>query len=272
MKIPKKFGIWITQQCPLRCTFCANSDQYYKSGTVMPLKTFKRKVNEIVESGVSVIDLTPIVGEVLTISNLHEYLDYMDSIPAITKYTFISCLICSRKSIDTIVDRPKLQLEISLYGTSTETFKKRTNVSAFSTFYNNFKYLLSKYKNNNKIIIINRTPEIDGPLLNQDMPSGMRYLLGKCNIDEEWVTDRDNYIEEQKSGTHYCHFMSEPLLTDNGICFCCMDWNQSNVIPGKITDMYGDSDKFISRIDSVSNTCNKKCGWYRPLDPKDLTS
>ena len=264
MKIPEKFGIWITQRCPLRCSFCANSDQYFKSGSVMSLKTFQEKVDEIVESGVSVIDLTPIVGEVLTIPRLSEYLDYMDSIPAITEYTFISCLVCPRKGIDSIADRPKLQFEISLYGTTPETFKKRTNVNTFSTFYKNFKYLLSQYKNKNKIIIINRTPEEDGPLLNQPMSTGMRYLIGKCSIDEEWVTDRDNYVEEQKSGTHHCHFMSEPLLTDNGICFCCMDWNKSSVIPDKINGMYGDSDKFISKIDSVSDTCNKKCGWYRP--------
>ena len=97
MDIPKKMGIWITQKCPLRCKFCENSDDYFKEGKIMSLDIFKNKVNEIIEAGISCVDLTPIVGEVLTIPNFGDYLDILDSYKEIKSYTFITCLIGNKK-------------------------------------------------------------------------------------------------------------------------------------------------------------------------------
>ncbi len=85
MKIPEKMGIWITQKCPLRCKFCENSNDYFKEGRTMPLETFKGKVQEVVDAGISIIDLTPIIGEVLTIPNFSDYLDILDSYDEIKK-------------------------------------------------------------------------------------------------------------------------------------------------------------------------------------------
>ena len=102
MDIPKKMGIWITQKCPLRCKFCENSDDYFKGGKIMSLDIFKNKVNEIIEAGISCVDLTPIVGEVLTIPNFGDYLDILDSYKEIKNYTFITCLIGNKKNIDTL--------------------------------------------------------------------------------------------------------------------------------------------------------------------------
>lgn len=264
MRPPKKFGIWITQKCPMRCSFCPNSDDYFAKGTIMNLDVFRDKVSEVVSSGIASIDLTPIIGEVLTISNLNEYLDYLDSRDEVKEYTFITCLVCPKKHIDFLLNRPKLKLEISLYGTNKERFKQRTNKDAFSTFISNFKYLVCYFKNPNKITIINRTEESLGQLHEQKKTALLEFLLSKCYIDNDWVADRPNYVEERKDDVHRCHFMTEPLLVDGGICFCCMDWNKKFVIRSKINELYTDK-SFHKEIVKVSNVCNKQCGWYREM-------
>lgn len=266
MNTPEKFGIWITQKCPMRCSFCPNSDDYFKNGKLMPLHVFKNRVNEIIEAGVKIIDLTPIIGEVMSMANLNEYLDYLDQCEEIVEYTFITCLVCPQKHIDFITSRKKLKLEISFYGTSRENFKSRTNRDAFNVFLNNLKYLIENYKFNTKnIVLINRTLESLGPIDKQKKGMLLNFLIDRCYIDNDWVTDRENVLSVN-SEIHECHFMSEPLLTENGICFCCMDWNKKYIVESKIDDFYGDSNRFISKIRNISNVCNKQCGWYRPLN------
>lgn len=266
MNTPEKFGIWITQKCPMRCSFCPNSDEYYKNGKIMPLDTFKNKVNELIEAGIKNIDLTPIIGEVLSMVNLNEYLDYLDQREEITEYTFITCLICPQKHIDWITARKKLKLEISFYGTTRENFKMRTNRDAFSTFLSNLKYLIENYRfDTRNIVLINRTLESLGPIDGQKKSILLKFLIDRCYIDNDWVKDRDNSLSVNND-IHECHFMSEPLLTEKGICFCCMDWNKKYIVESKIGDFYGDSDRFISKIKNISNVCNKQCGWYKPLN------
>jgi hypothetical protein len=265
MNTPEKFGIWITQRCPMRCSFCPNSDEYFKNGKIMPVSIFKDKVDEIISNGITNIDLTPIIGEVMTLNNLNEYLDYLDSKLEICEYTFITCLVCPQKHIDYITNRKKLKLEISFYGVDREKFKARTNRDAFNIFLSNLKYLVSNYKYNcKKIVLINRTLESLGPIPKQDKSLLLKFLVDKCHIDNDWVADRDNTLQ-QNSDLHECHFMSEPLLTETGICFCCMDWNKKYIVNSKINEFYGDSNTFISKIRDISNVCNKQCGWYRPL-------
>jgi hypothetical protein len=266
MNTPKKFGIWITQKCPMRCSFCPNSDEYFKNGKIMPLSVFKNKVDEIVEAGITNIDLTPIIGEVMMLHNLNEYLDYLDECDSITEYTFITCLVCPQKHIDYITNRVKLKLEISFYGVNRENFKLRTNRDSFNAFLNNFKYLINTYKFNTKnIVLINRTLESLGPIDLQDKSLLLKFLIDRCYIDNDCVNDRDNSLQTNDD-VHECHFMSEPLLTETGICFCCMDWNKKYIVESKIDNFYGDSNRFITKIKNISNVCNKQCGWYRPLD------
>ena len=264
MNIPEKMGIWITQKCPLRCKFCENSNNYFKEGKTMPLETFKGKVQEVVDAGISVIDLTPIIGEVLTIPNFSDYLDILDSYDEIKKYTFITCLIGSKNNIDCLKGRPKLELEISLYGLSAEEYKERTNKDTFKAFIKNLKYLVRTLDND--IIIINRTSDPNTKLLERDMSVLVKFLLKKCHIDEAWVDDRSNYTEvmqEKNVEKFRCHFMTEPLLVEDGICFCCMDWNRKNVSKNKINELY--NEKNFNKKIKENGICNKKCGWYRPL-------
>ena len=50
----------------------------------------------------------------------------------------------------------------------------------------------------------------------------VKFLLQKCSIDEAWVDDRSNYtevMEEKNIDKFRCHFMTEPLLVENGISF-----------------------------------------------------
>lgn len=265
MNVPTKMGIWITQKCPLRCKFCENSNDYFKQGKIMSLDIFESKVKEVIEAGISYIDLTPIVGEVLLVPNFGDYLDILDSYKEIEKYTFITCLIGSKQNIDALRGRPKLELEISLYGLSSDEYKERTNKDTFNTFIKNFKYLVQTF--DNSIVIINRTSDPNTKLLKRDMPFILQFLLKKCHIDEQWVDDRSNYTEVMKEKNvekFRCHFMTEPLLVEDGICFCCMDWNRKNVSKNKITELY-DEKNFNEKI-KENGICNKKCGWYRPLN------
>jgi hypothetical protein len=199
----------------------------------------------------------------MTINNLNEYFDYLDTCREIKEYTFITCLVCPKKHLDYLMKRPKLKLEISLYGTNRERFKQITNKDAFSTFLSNFKYLVQNFNNPNGIIIINRTDESLGSIEKQKKTPLLSFLLSKCHIDNEWVTDRPNYVVERQDSVHRCHFMTEPLLVDEGVCFCCMDWNKKFIVRSKIDELYTEQ-SFLKEIAKVSSVCNKQCGWYRP--------
>lgn len=268
MKRPDIFGIWLTQKCPLRCTFCPNSDEYFKTGAVMSLDVFKSKVQQIIQSKIEYIDLTPIIGEVLGMKDLNIYLDYLDSCESIKRYTFITSLICSKRQIDMIINRPKLKLEISLYGTNKDMFLERTRRDSFVVFFNNFKRLVSKHTNTKDIIIINRTTD---PTLSQDIKPGLNILLRSCTIDNSNIKDRDNYIEERNDEPELCYYMQEPLLTEEGICFCCMDWHKKYLSKKSIDEFYSkDMVKFKKNVKSTSSVCNTKCGWYKPPIERSL--
>ncbi len=257
-------GIWITEKCPLRCSFCENSDDYFKNAKNMSLENFKLKVNDVVKNNIEIIDLTPLVGEILNLKNIEEYFDILDENKKIKEYSFITCLISSKKNIKKLINRPKLKLEISLYGVDKEEYKFRTNKDLFDTFLSNLKYLLSVYSK--EITIVNRTSVNDKKLFERKMSPHLNFLLKKCTIDEKWVVDRKNYSEimEQKNINEFeCHWMTEPVLSNDGICFCCFDSKKEYVSKKSINELYS-KDNFLKHIKKIK-ICNEKCGWYKPL-------
>lgn len=60
VEVPKVFGVPITNKCHLRCGFCFNSDEIFKTATHMPLDEFKLIIDWAVSQHVRFIDLTQI--------------------------------------------------------------------------------------------------------------------------------------------------------------------------------------------------------------------
>lgn len=260
----KKMGIWITEKCPLRCSFCENSDDYFKNAKNMNLETFKNKVDEIVQNNIEIIDLTPLVGEILNLKNIEDYFNVLDNNDHIKEYSFITCLITNKRNIEKLTNRPKLKLEISLYGLDKEEYKLRTNKDLFNNFISNLKYLLKIY--DKKITIINRTSIDDIKLLERKMSPQLKFLLKKCDTDDEWVIDRKNYSEimHQKNIQEFkCHWMTEPVMNNDGICYCCFDSKKEFISKKSIKELYK-KDNFFNHIKKVK-VCNEKCGWFKPL-------
>lgn len=238
----------------------------------MDIDTFKTKVDEIISSGIEYIDLTPVIGEVLYIKNLSEYLDYLDNRDEIKRYTFITSLISGEDNIKCIARRPKLKIEISVYGVTEHSYSARTNrKNAFNTFFNNFKTLVMNHHNPRDIVVINRTNEDLGPILKQSMRRGLKFLLSLCTIDDDNSSDRPNKLIDTGDDPSLCYYMQEPLMTEKGICFCCMDWNQKYTTDKSIVEMYDNTDQvFLQNVKNISPVCNSKCGWFAPPVERDM--
>lgn len=140
LDIPSVFGIPITDKCHLRCVSCFNTDERFNTSKHMDIDDFKKIVDWAVSQNVEYIDLTPTVGEALLMTNLNEYFDYLDQSP-IKKYILITSL--AHKNIDSLLNRPKLLVEVSLYGGNKEQYEEYTKRNVFELVQDNIlKYLI----------------------------------------------------------------------------------------------------------------------------------
>lgn len=251
LDVPKVFGIPITDKCHLRCNFCFNTDDRFASATHMDLDEFKRIVDWATSQGIRFIDITPTVGEALLIPNLNEYLDYLDA-SDIQMYTLITTL--AHKNISMLFNRPKLLLEVSLYGGTRDQYRSVTGRDVFDLVRANIQSLSTRQLN-----VLKRFP-------GNDMDVRLSVLLkGMSNIKLLEFSENRPISIPFNGQLKKCQFMTEPLLTTNGISLCCIDYNYTDYIIGQVgDDIQTVYDNINSTIKNKQLKCSTACGWYKP--------
>jgi hypothetical protein len=254
LDIPKVFGIPITDKCHLRCVSCFNTDERFNIAKHMDIDNFKRIVDWAVSQKIEYLDLTPTVGEALLMNNLDEFFDYIDQSP-IKKYVLITSL--AHKNIDSLLNRQKLLVEVSLYGGNKKQYEDYTKRNVFELVRENI-LKLSK-STDQRVNILKR---FKGKITD----SKLRVIL----LSMKNITVRD-YSKERGLKIRFngeikkCQFMREPLLTPNGISMCCIDYNYTDYIIGEIGDnlenVYSDIEKTIRE---KGLKCSTACDWYSP--------
>jgi radical SAM protein with 4Fe4S-binding SPASM domain len=136
----KYINIVITDKCNLSCVGCRGSVdnvQQYELPT-MAYDTFTKTVDDCVEAGVCYFDLTPVIGEILLVKDIHKYLNYLEQHQGVKGY-----LVTTNGTVNNIPkDHKKLNLSLSLYGSGSRSFKTFTNKDLFKKCIDTFSSLI----------------------------------------------------------------------------------------------------------------------------------
>lgn len=109
--------------CNLLCRFCASSKN--ESHKFMPIDLFQDVINQATDMGYSIIELTPIRGEIFMDrgeifmdKSFFKKMQYLDNHPKITEYDFFTNLVVpSEQTIQELFQLGKLKiLRVSVYG------------------------------------------------------------------------------------------------------------------------------------------------------------
>lgn len=136
----KYINIIITDRCNLECIGCRGSidnvEQYEQP--VISYEKFVDIVEECISAGVCYFDLTPVIGELLLVKDIDRYLEYLENNDSVKGY-----LITTNGTVNRIpINHKKINLSISLYGSSMDTFKEFTQKNMFSKYLETFKSVL----------------------------------------------------------------------------------------------------------------------------------
>jgi radical SAM protein with 4Fe4S-binding SPASM domain len=155
-------------RCQLKCKFCLNSymDEHPPI-EIFSLDQFKEVVKLCVDFGFTRFDLTPNLGDFLLDRNHIEKLKFLESIPEIEWYGFVTNFLnSSRELLEFLPYMKKGFIEPSVYGYNRKQYKETTGKDFFNLF------VLKLNKLNNYIIEKNINP------------ARIRYYL-RCDIDKE---------------------------------------------------------------------------------------
>ncbi len=201
----KYINIIITDKCNLECKGCRGSIPNVKDYELptMSYEEFIKVIDKCVSAGVCYVDLTPVMGELLLVKNIHSYLDYLENHDGIKGY-----LVTTNGTIDNLpVNHKKINLSISLYGSSISTFKAFTQ-----------KNLFSQYKKTFKSIIELETP-IEITLRNEDLldiDKEFKSLLYKV-LTKKNIAIHDGRVNDNRGGIVKT---DQYTVTRTGICPC----------------------------------------------------
>lgn len=136
----KYINIIITDKCNLECVGCRGSidnvQQYEQP--IIKYEEFVDIVEKCISSGVYYFDLTPVIGELLLVRDIDRYLEYLETNDRVKGY-----LITTNGTVNRIpINHKKINLSISLYGSSVGTFKEFTQKDMFSKYLETFKSVL----------------------------------------------------------------------------------------------------------------------------------
>lgn len=201
----KYINIIITDKCNLECWGCRGSIpevEKYELPT-MSYEDFINTVDRCVDAGICYIDLTPVMGEVLLVKNIHKYLEYLENHNNIKGY-----LITTNGTINKVpTNYKKINLSISLYGSSNSTFKSFTQ-----------KNLFEKYKETFKSIIELKTP-VEITLRNEDLhdiDKEFKSLLYKV-LTKKNIAIHDGRVNDNRGGIVKTN---QDTVLRTGICPC----------------------------------------------------
>ena len=201
----KYINIIVTDKCNLSCVGCRGSVdnvQQYELPT-MTYDAFTKTVEECVNAGICYFDLTPVIGEILLVKDIHKYLNYLEQHQSVQGY-----LITTNGTVNNIPKgHKKLNLSISLYGSSKRSFKIFTNKDIFKKCTDTFSSLID-IDTPIEITLRNEDlTDIDLPLLKV-----MYKLLTKKN-----VAVHDGRVNDNRGGIVD---VNDKDITRSGICPC----------------------------------------------------
>ena len=201
----KYINIVITDKCNLACTGCRGSIpnvQQYELST-MSYDSFIRTVNECVDAGICYFDLTPVIGEILLVKDIHKYLNYLEQHQDVKGY-----LVTTNGTVNNIPKgHKKLNLSLSLYGSGSNSFKTFTNKDLFKKCIDTFSSLIDI---DTPIEITLRNEDLN----DIDLPfrKVMYKLLTKKN-----VAVHDGRVNDNRGGSVETDTIS---VSREGICPC----------------------------------------------------
>lgn len=180
----KEINIQISNRCNLFCIFCPRSNipaedlkKIEKTG-FMPLNLFREIVDRAVTDGVSIISLTPRMGEVLLDPTLLEKLKYLEECEDIESYFFATNLTVDASSlIDFLQESQKFTLEISHYG-NLNKFLELTHGSEhlYKVYIKNLCRLAARLTYKSKVTIFKRfVGEDDVSIIKLLRSTGIKY-------------------------------------------------------------------------------------------------
>jgi len=165
--LPEKYAkpqivvITLTDNCALTCSFCNNNKKFKN---VMPFESFKMIIEKFISEGIYSFELTPTVGDSITISNLYQYFDYLEQHPKVNTYFWFTSLVSSHKLSDEEIDRlflnrKKFYTVVSIYSLHYNNYKVRTQSSkaTFNIFDHNLTKLLELNLPKDQLILRNRS-------------------------------------------------------------------------------------------------------------------
>lgn len=261
---PERFGVPITEKCHMRCHFCFNTDSYFENGKHLDINIFKNIIDWLIKEGVRKIDLTPMVGEPLLIPNLADYFNYLDSAEQIEEYEIFSSLAAN--GVDVFFGRKKLKLTVSLYGLNERQFYETTKVRAFGLMKKNMKEIILN-KLDKKVNVLQRCDEVSDPdnELRMYLKINTVFLLKK-----NYSKSRSNEFAKGHAEVLPCKFMYEPIINESGISLCCMDSDNKRKV-GAVGDSLDEIyNNLIHIVESKNLNCNKTCGWFEPIEEKEI--
>lgn len=201
----KYINIVITDKCNLECIGCRGSIEnvsQYELPTI-DYTQFVKIVDSCIEAGISYFDLTPVMGELLLIKDIHKYFDYLETHKNVDGY-----LITTNGTVNNLpVHHKKINISISLYGSNTKGFRSFTKKNLFTQYINTFK------------TIVDLDVPIEITLRNEDLydidkefKSLLYNILTKKNI-----AIHDGRVNDNRGGIVET---SKRLVQRSGICPC----------------------------------------------------
>jgi hypothetical protein len=201
----KYINIIITDKCNLSCIGCRGSidNVHQYELQTMSYDSFIKTVDECVKSGICYFDLTPAIGEILLVKDIHKYLNYLEHHEGVKGY-----LMTTNGTVNNIPKgHKKLNLSLSLYGSGISSFKTFTNKDLFKKCIDTFSSLI----------------DIDTPieitLRNEDLSDidlPFRKVMYKL-LTKKNVAVHDGRVNDNRGGSVQTDNIS---VSRKGICPC----------------------------------------------------
>jgi len=244
MNIPKKWTIELISFCPLKCSFCWNKNlNNYSTSVNFDLLEFKKILKWLRKYNIYEIDLTPMVGEAFLIKNIEQYFEILEKYSF--KYSLHTSLAVPMENLN-FEKYKNLTIYISFYGSTSNEFLKITGKNNFNLFRKN----LIQLKHNNTVLILR-----DKVKLNKYFKNLVK--IKKIKLENNSTENRPNKYSSKPDFENNCIFLNEPIIHEKGISSCCMDYQKSKFIIGKIYDNLTNIYKNLE-----IPFCNSDCGWY----------
>lgn len=141
---PRSFSIEISSLCNFNCVFCAYQHTTDKMRKIMNYEEFVEAVDQVVNCGGSIIELTPLTGDILTDrKGIIKKLEYLQNNKNIKEFSFTTnASLLSEKYIKEFLRFDKIRsMKVSIYGHDKDSFEKITQTVLYEKVIENLNIL-----------------------------------------------------------------------------------------------------------------------------------